>query len=71
MHGFQSRVYGNHSSVFKAVLTFVRTPYGSGCDFSVYRCWSKRQIILEAFRSKGRNVCTGRNDYETIAMDAI
>jgi hypothetical protein len=30
---------------------------------SVYWCWSKHQIILEADRSKGRNVCTGRNDY--------
>jgi hypothetical protein len=30
---------------------------------SVYRCWPKRQIILEAVRSKERNICTGRNDY--------
>jgi hypothetical protein len=30
---------------------------------SVYRCWSRCQIILEAVKSKGKNVCTGRNDY--------
>ena len=39
------------------------TGWQEGRGESVYRWWSKRQIILEGDRSKGRNVCTGRNDY--------
>ena len=39
------------------------TGWQEGRGESVYRWWSKRQIILEGDRSKGRNVCTGHNDY--------
>ena len=39
------------------------TGWQEGSAESVYRSWSRHQIILEADRSDATNVRTGRNDY--------